>query len=103
MSRRLDELALRRAGLIARAAEQRAALSTGGSALLPAGGLGDRLQSVGRVAMAHPVCALVVGVAVGVIVIRRGRAALWAGRAWMAWRAWQAAQVWLRHRATGPD
>ena len=96
MSRRLEELALRRERLIARAAEQRAALASSGSALLPPGRLGDRLLLLSRAALAHPAWAVAAAVAIGVAMVRSRRVALWLGRAWMAWRAWQTVQVWLK-------
>jgi hypothetical protein len=96
----MDELALRRERLVARAAEQRAALAAGGSALRPAGRLGDRLLSLSRVVRSHPAWAVAGAVAVSVVVIRRRHAAVWLGRAWTAWRAWQVVQVWLRGPAS---
>jgi hypothetical protein len=100
VSRRLDELALRRERLVSRAAEQRAALAVGASALLPSVRLGDRLTSIGRAVCSHPAWAVAGAVALGAVLIRRGRATVWLGRAGMAWRAWQMVQVWLRGPAS---
>jgi hypothetical protein len=100
MSGRLDGLALRRQRLIARAAEQRAALAASGTALLPPARLADRLLSLTRVAQAHPAWTVAAAAVGGVLIIRRRRAARWLGRVWMAWRAWQAARVWLRTPAS---
>lgn len=101
MSRRLDELVLRRERLVARAAEQRAALATTAVALLSPGRLADRALQMKRVLQAHPTWAAVAAAAAGVLMMRRRRAAVWLGRAWMVWRAWQTLRVWLRRPA--PD
>jgi hypothetical protein len=100
MSGRLDQLALRRESLVSRAAEQRAALAVGASALLPYARLGERLVSFRRALRSHPAWAVAGAVALGAVLIRRRRAAVWLGRAWTAWRAWQVVQVWLRGPAS---
>lgn len=93
---RLDELALRRERLIARAAEQRSTLSATVAQLVPSGGLADRALLLKRVVQAHPMWAAAAAALAGVALMRRRSAAVWLGRAWMMWRAWQAVQVWLR-------
>lgn len=96
---RLEELALRRERLIARAAEQRSTLLATVAQLVPSGGLAGRALQLKRVVEAHPMWAAAAAAVAGVVVMRRGSAAVWLGRVWMVWRAWQAAQAWLRRPA----
>ncbi|MGE5525684.1 MAG: hypothetical protein ACM3SS_18360 [Rhodospirillaceae bacterium] len=99
MSRRLDELAQRRAQLIARAAEQRAAIAASGTALLPSGGLPGRAFLWKRIVRAHPLWIAAAVAATTAFLVRPRSATLWLGRALMTWRTWQALKAWLARPA----
>lgn len=101
MSRRLDELARRRAHLIATAAEQRAHLAASGTALLPFAGLSGGAFLWKRIVQARPLWTAAAVAAATAMLIRPRSATLWLARALTVWRTWQALKAWLTRPVRG--
>ena len=92
MSRRVDELFLRRGRLIERIAGQREALCRNSKPVAAALGKADFAVAGVRLAAAYlRRHALAASAVTGVFLILKGRAALrWAGWAYSAWKSWRA-------------
>lgn len=95
MSPRLRRLAERRETLVSLAALQRVELVDAAAGLATG-------NSLGRTVKAHPVWAGAAAIVCGILLARRGRLVIWAGRALVLWRGWQTVQVWLRSRPAAP-
>lgn len=93
MLERLRELEHRRLVLLARAAQQRAAVTLHLDALQHPGGIAGGVLPVLGGVFARPWA--LGALAVAVLAARPRRIAGWAGRLWVVWRGWQVVRAWL--------
>ncbi len=92
MNARLAELATRRERLIARSAEQRAALADSVQALHAPLQIADRALSIIAFVRRHPLITVAAGALA--FALRPRRAGLWLRRGWLLWRLFRAVERW---------
>lgn len=92
MNARLAELAMRRERLVARCAEQRAALADSVQGLHAPLQMADRALSMLAFVRRHPLVTVAAGALA--FALRPRRAGLWLKRGWLVWRLARAVERW---------